>query len=954
MRYGIGDVVSGFRVMDVRDVPDYKGTGYLLRHGKTGFEVFFIENSDRECFFSYLVYTPPANSRGIFHIIEHTVLTGSERYPVKDPFMAMVKNSPNTFLNALTSVDRTYYPAASMVEKDLDNIFLVYTDAVFSPLLRKESFEQEGIRISSEGGLHFEGVVFSEMLGDMSQHESVLNSAMTRGLFAEDSPYRYESGGDAREICRLTYGEFLSAFRKYYVPENMVLFLYGDMDIEEKLSILDSQYLSGRDGGKKAERVGLTERWDKPRRIRLSSNAEDGQDSSSVVVSWLLGDNSSRLESTILSLIVDMLLGSPGCPLYKAISDSDLGESLSSESGMSNEFRELSFGVGFSGADERNAERIESFILSVLSGIVRDGLDKKAIEASIRRMEFSTLEIPGGIPQGMRAMFKVEKCWLYGKDPYTMLDTKRMIRDIRKLWEDDPLFFEHWIEKNLINNSHRLLTVVAMDADNSRRVEEEISKALDERKAEYSQDEEKAFEAFQEEDDDEDAVSRLPSIGLEDLPNRIDTIGHVAEGSVVRCPILTGGVVYTDIIFDISDFDYRELDAMNLYSRLMNMCDVGDMDYSEFSTALRFVSGGYAFYIESGADINGNEKVYLVCRLKSLPGLERSGLDLFLRLFEEGKLDNRERIKAALLDIITDFQSGVIQNGHTFALSAAQSILSPSLYIGERLFGVSYWYTAKDMLEDLDGIAGLLADVKKKAICSRRAMIHVAAEDDDMEQAVSAAEYFMSRLPEGDGCGSAMHELPSLESLQAYTLSSSVSYIGLAGRSGSYMDRDASADKLLSIHMTSSSLWSEIRGNGGAYGAGAFVDPIERTWSFYSYRDPRLDATISGFSKALRDETIDSTALVNAKLRVLSQDVRSVSPSSRALIDIRRIVFAFSDDLRQRNRDLLLSLTVEDLESSRARFLRRLDEGEYSLAVISDRSAVSGSAHPFVSKSLPF
>ena len=208
-------------------LPDYKAEGIMLSHLRTGFKVYYVNSDDSEKFFAYTAYTPPMNSKGIPHIIEHTVLSGSEKYPVKDPFMLLVRNSCNTFLNALTGVDRTYYPAASTVEKDFENLFSVYTDAVFRPLLREETFMQEGIRIASDGGFHFEGVVFSEMLGEMAEHEYVLSSASVKPLFG-DSPYKYESGGDAREICRLTYQEYLDAYRKYYAPANISLFLYGD------------------------------------------------------------------------------------------------------------------------------------------------------------------------------------------------------------------------------------------------------------------------------------------------------------------------------------------------------------------------------------------------------------------------------------------------------------------------------------------------------------------------------------------------------------------------------------------------------------------------------------------------------------------------------------------------------------------------------------------------------
>ena len=487
-----GDIVSGFRVRKVSSLPDYRAEGILLEHEATGFTVYYVACSDSECFFSYTAYTPPENSRGIAHIIEHTVLSGSSRYPVKDPFMHLVRNSCNTFLNALTGVDRTYFPAASTVARDFDNLFSVYTDAVFSPLLREEAFMQEGIRISSEGGLHFEGVVFSEMLGEMAEHGYVVSSASTRPLFG-DSPYQYESGGDAREICELSYGEYLDAYRRFYAPANLSLFLYGDMDITDKLELLDREYLSGRDKGRRIERIGLAERWKEPRRFDAVSSAEDGDTDSSVMVSWLLGDNATPGESTLLSLMVDILLGSPGCPLYKAIAESGLGKDLSSESGMSSSYRELTFSAGFSGADPGRAEEIEDFILSTLREIASAGFDRKAVEAAIRRMEFSTKEIPGGIPQGMRLFFQAEKALTFGGDPALFLAPVDTIRSIRKAWEDNPRFFEEWLMSSLVENPHRLLSVVRKDKDHGSEIEKAIASVLEKRKGEFFPDKAEAL-----------------------------------------------------------------------------------------------------------------------------------------------------------------------------------------------------------------------------------------------------------------------------------------------------------------------------------------------------------------------------------------------------------------------------------------------------------------------------
>ena len=947
-----GDVIEGFRVLQISDLPDYRAKGILFIHERTGFTVYYVDAADNEKFFSYTAYTPPMNSKGIPHIIEHTVLSGSRKYPVKDPFMLLVRNSCNTFLNALTGVDRTYFPAASTVEKDFGNLFSVYTDAVFAPLLREETFMQEGIRLSSEGGLHFEGVVFSEMLGEMAEHEYVLSSASVKPLFG-DSPYQYESGGDAREICRLTYEEYLDAYRRYYSPANITLFLYGDMDVEARLHLLDSEYLKG-ESGKKLDRIQLAPRWTEPRRYETVSSAEEGEQDASVMVSWLLGDNAEPGESSLLSLIVDILLGSPGCPLYKAIAESELGKDLSTESGMSSSYRNLVFSAGFSGSDPSDADAVEAFILSALRSIARTGLDRKAVEAAIRRMEFSLKEIPGGIPQGMRLFFQAEKGLTFGKDPSLFLSPSLQIAEIRRKWRDNPRFFEDWIMENLVDNPHRLLTVVRKDCTHGKEIEEAIGKVLEERKAEFSSVKEEAFRHFQLTPDTPEAVSSIPRLTRNDLPRAFDRIFHVSRNGVIAAPMASGGIVYTDLVFDISDFSYEELDKVNVLSRLYSMCDAAGMSYPEVSTALRFVSGGYAFYVESGSTSDGKEKVFFVCRLKSLPDLQWEGLDLFMKVLFDGVITDEARIKAALTDISTDFSSSVVQNGHTYASSLAASSLSPSLYIGERLSGVTCWYRIKEMLSsDLKALGNDFLSIREKMLHRERMMVHVTTDSDLIDAASDTAASFIQRVPGGGALGVSRHTVPAMAQYSARTLSSSVSFAGLAGYAPGIDNPLSSSIRIFLSILSQTSLWSLIREKGGAYGTGAYLDHIERIFTFYTYRDPRLDGSIKDFLAAAGSLEINEGRLEDAVIGVLARDLRPMAPAVRSLVDIRRMIYRISDKDRERKQEEVLNLTLGDVAEGGRKFAEYLAEGKYSVAAITDRKAVAASEYDWQIESLP-
>ena len=941
--------IKGFKAVSVEELEDYKAKGVLLEHERTGFQVYYVQSEDKELFFSYTVYTPPENGKGLAHVIEHTVLSGSRKYPVKDPFMILVNNSPNTFLNALTGVDRTYYPAASTVPKDFTNLFQVYTDAVFSPLLREETFMQEGIRLSkSEDGLRFDGVVFNEMLGVMAEHGNVLSSASTKPLFGA-SPYQWESGGDAREICKLTYEEYLAAYRKWYVPANMSLFLYGDLDIEPLLGLLDEEYLSGREPGRRVERAPLAERWEKPRRNRAASAAEDGESGASVMVSWLLGDNSVPGNSTFLSLMVDLLLGSPVSPLYKAIAESGLGRDLSSESGMSSSYHELSFSAGFSGAEEADAERIEGFILDTLSAIARDGLDPMEIEAAIRRMEFSLKEIPGGIPMGMRLFFSAEKAMTFGGNPSDMLRPSRTIKAIRAAWEKDPRYFENWIKENLIDNPHRLLTVVSSEEEAAEEIGSSIARVLEERKGSYSEEKEERFRRFQLTPDPPEVVAAVPRISLSDLPEVFEVIGHEEADGVISCPMTTGGIIYTDILFDISDFSYEELDYANILARLLTMCGADGDDYVSFQKQLRFVSGGSAFFLESGAAVDGGERVFLIARLKSLPQLHKEGLSLLSRLLLRPERDDK-RVKAAVTDIITDFQSSIVSNAQSYAMSKAGSAFSPSLAIGERIAGIECWKRMEELSGE-EGLSPLVGAVCRKAVTKARMKVHVTAEDDVMPEALGEARRFRDLFPEGSAMGEVRHEVPDVPLYSAGTLSSKVSFLGIAGRSVGLRDPLASPLRVFLSILSSTTLWKKVREKGGAYGVGIRADLLERVWTFYSYRDPRLDGTIDDFLSSVDEAVLDEKTLSDAVISNVSASYKPSAPANKSLTDLRRIVYGILDEDRLRNAKALRNVTLEDAERARAWFRENLKD--YRTAAVCDRSEALSSSHPFVLESLP-
>ena len=931
---------------------DYKGDVSVYVHGKTGFPVVYFSKDDNESFFSYLVYTPPVDSSGVYHIIEHTVLSGSRKYPVKDAFSKALSYGVPSFMNAMTGVDRTYYLAASPVKKDFDNIFKVYTDAIFDPLMRKETFMQEGIRISFEGKPHFEGVVFSEMEGASSQHESVLSSLSARPLFPS-SPFSFESGGRPDEIAKLDYERYMKAFENAYVPGNMALFLYGKMDIEEKLDFLDSEYLSKREGGKRIERVRNVPRTGVIERRGTSfSQDEKDEGKASVMLSWRLSDAADRMEQIIIQIVVDLLLGSPGCPLYSSIVSSDLGEDLSSESGYVPDYIDNVFSVGFSGARESDKDKISDFLLSTLKRIATEGFGEKEVEAALRRFEFNLREIPGGLPLGMRVFFRLDRALAYGADIFQYLSPRKDMAELGKLVREDKDFFSKWIMKNLVENPDRLLSVVVMDKKEEKRNQDALERILEERLGVEARKDSELFSAFQKKVDtpeEERNFVHLEEGDIEDVEFRKNP---VEEDGIAYQSLYTSGITYFDLAIDVSDFSSEELALLTLYSRLMTMQGVDGMDLPTFQTEMRYNTGSFAPYLETGCDVNGIERAFLIVRMKVLKETGRDAVALLVKLLKNGVF-KKDEIKAALTDILTDYQSGLIQNGHTFAITLSGEDFSPSLYLGEHLTGVSYWFSALSFLSDIDSLPVKLEKVVSKMLSRDRMSVNITSDEETKEESTAFASLFLSSFSSSGGSGDISHPYKMGGRKKVYHLPSSVSYMALASPFSNLGFDEIASDKLFLSILSNDLLWDKVRAKGGAYGVGALSDSMEMAYYFYSYRDPRIDGTLDDFFSSVRLQEIDCEKLSSARFQVKSNDLKVLAPAQKSKIYLRRRLFGISDEYRINTRKALSKVTLDDLENSRERIFRSMEK-ESSVALFSSRALVKASSYFEEGEDLPF
>ena len=892
--------------------------------------------------------TPSEDSKGVAHILEHTVLCGSKRFPVKDPFTQVLLSSPNTFLNAITFTDKTMYPFASPLKKDFDILFDIYADAVFAPLLRRGSFLQEGIR-AFDG--KFDGVVFNEMCGARSTEDSVVQFCSTRDMF-KGTPYEYDSGGDPLHIVDLTYEEYLRRYEKWYCPSNCRLYLYGDLDAKEYLDKIEQRYLKGRKKGEKIIPKSENYLMKQLKPIQIHESCPSG-DARSVVLTWLTTEGDDTLEVLTVSVLVDILLGNPGAPLYKAITESDLGLDLNPLSGTDVDSPVLTFTVGFSHARKNAEKEIESFILDQISSYVRDGLPKDAVDAAIKRLEFKEQEIPtGGIPFGIGTCLKIARSWMRGKDPY---DAAAGFERLKRLKERvaSGRYFEDWMQKNLLENERRcLLTVESSDSFDSdfhacldRKYEQKLSSGLDVKK------ERAAFEKFINTPDSPESLATIDRITLSDLPKtiaRYDQTKTRLSGKAVLLDyrVFTRGIVYLSIAFDTRNLSLEEKKYLPLLVRAMQMCGTKKHSFSQISTLVKMLTGSFFMYPNAGSDVHHNPVSTVVLKSKALKEDLPQALDLIAEILTECDLSDEQRLRASLLDMITEFESGYTYSGNSYAVMNASSVFSASAYESEINMGTALWLHLVALKKDLENgkmsykaLSAVLTKLWEKVFVQKAMTIHIGHDEDDEDRTQLICS-FTDKFKEGKFVRkadyyknySAQKPYGSLKSPLAFTVPSGPAFNALAVKYNRTDEKKYVAAMLLASVLSSGYLWDTVRGKMGAYGVESHVDGMEDLFVFSSYRDPGIDGTYKVFRKALSHK-IDPTEIEYAIVTIIGKEIRPRSPQTKSSEAFSRALFGNSTALYLKRRRLLLQMTQADLEQVASEIAKALDKDSSATVV---------------------
>jgi len=948
------EIHDAFEIVSERDLPEYRAEGILTRHRATGCEIYHLKTDDQENVFAFAFRTRPRDATGVAHIVEHSVLCGSERFPVKDSFLLMARRSLATFMNAYTYPDKTVYPAASAVEADYFNLMDVYGDAVFFPRLTEDTFLQEAhhLEIDEQGRLDRGGVVYNEMRGDYSSAESLAATASYTSLFSPGHPYSFDSGGDPEVIPSLTYDAFKEFWARHYHPSNCRIFLYGSIDTNKQLEFLESRFLSRFRAIEIDSAIPIEPLAGPPKRVEAPYPLAEGSDSStSIIVNWLTVPVEDGEVALAMEILSELLLGHDGSALSKALRESGLGEDLSPHCGLDTGFRQIIFSAGLRGTRRGREADIEALALETIKGQIEAGFPKDRLEAALHSIAFSNREIRRGSgAYGMRLFNRAARGWLHGAGPEATLSFERPLAALKARLEKNPRYLEELAERVLLENGHRSTVTVYPDPGLLERRRAERDSMLAELSASMTEDERAAVREkaaalaeAQSRPNDPEAISKLPRLFRRDIPKDVETIrrdkADIAGLDASLHPVFTNGIVYLDLAFPLDSLPGACLVWLPLLSRFVTGAGVPGVAYSEMAARLAGCAGGFSAALESGSPIGGPEnrsRSYAVFRLKALEDRFAEALDLVLRLLTQADFGDERRVGDIFAELRNDIVSAIVPSGNAFALGRAYSGLSEALAVEDMWRGMSQVDFVLRLSEErrngggkeasASALAARLAALARSVFSREGLKISLTASDQDLGPALRTLESAIDALPERgvpiSGCGPCPAPAQGPE---AYSLSSQVGFAAAACRSSRLTEEGYSHEALLAHLMSTGILWEELRVRRGAYGAFASADGLEGVFGFSSYRDPRPVDSLSFFGEALKitAEQLRGTEaedlVEEAAVGVLGRDLRPLMPEERGYVDFRRELYGIDDRLRQAKRDALLSARAADIAAAAER-----------------------------------
>jgi len=930
--------IHGFRLTREQDIPELKTRAFLYEHVKTGAELLSLANDDENKVFGITFRTPPFDSTGLPHILEHSVLCGSRKYPVKEPFVELLKGSLNTFLNAMTYPDKTCYPVASQNLQDFYNLIDVYLDAVFYPRLSPFIFQQEGWHYELEkpdGALRFKGVVFNEMKGVYSSPEALLTEYSFRSLFP-DNAYSFDSGGDPKQIPDLTFEQFKDFHQRYYHPSNSRIYFYGDDDPEKRLYVANG-YLKGFERMDVDSMISPQQTFKHPRRIIrcFPAGEAEGSDSKGMItLNWMLGESTNRELNVAMHFLEYILLGMPGSPLRRALIESGLGEDLAG-TGLGNETSQMYFSTGLKGIALDNADRVQELIIGTLTGLVDNGIDPQDIEAAVNTIEFGLRENnTGGLPRGLALMLRALTTWLYDGDPLDLVAFETPLKAMKSAIDSEKRFFEGLIKDLLLKNSHRTRLVLRPDPGMDKKEKDAEENRLKKTKGEMSREEVEAvikdmeeLKKLQETPDPPEALASIPMLKLRDLDrmNKIIPLESTEEGGarVLYHDIFTNNIAYLDIGFDLHFLPQRYLPYVRLFGDVFLEMGTEQEDYVTISQRISRKTGGIrtAFYssVVKGKDATS---VWLFLRGKvMLPAQTADLLDLLREIVLNVQLDNRERFRQMVLEAKAGEEYSLVPGGHQIVNLRLRSHFSEADWASEQMFGLNYLFflrnLAKAVEDDWQAVLGDLQAIYDILVNRHTMVVNATMDMDGWSVFRPRLTEFLDGIPSSEVTPAewSRHEAPRFEGM---TMPAQVNYVGKGANLYKAGYRFHGSSHVICRFLRNSWLWERVRVQGGAYGAFCLFDRLSGTLTFVSYRDPNILQTIDVFDQSerfLRDIGLSDDELTKGIIGGIGDMDAYQLPDAKGFTSMVRELSGVTDEDLQRIREEILGTKAEDFRA---------------------------------------
>ena len=935
--FSAGDKRHGFHIRRIEQIREIRVTAYEIEHERTGARILHLHCDDRENLFSIGFRTPPRDSTGVPHILEHSVLAGSERYPLKDVFNELMRGTLQTFLNAFTYPDKTIYPVASQERRDFFNLARVYTDLVLRPRLLKETFLQEGhhLEFDANGNLTISGIVYNEMKGAYSSPDTLMYKALQENLYP-DTPYACDSGGDPDSIPALTYEQFRAFHRTFYSPTNARIFLYGNIPTEEHLAFL-AEMLAGFDRVAVESAIQLQGRWSEPRSIHgfyPIDRQEKTTGKTTVNLAWMTAENTDGEEAMLITIVADLLVGSAAAPLRKALIDSGLGEDLSPVTGLERDLRQIAFAVGLRGTDPDKAPRIEALIKETLETVAAAGFDRELIEGTLHQIEFHGREmVRGGYPYGIVLMGRAYHTWLYEGDPLTDMNFPRTIIEIRRKWEGDPGLFQQVVRRWLLENPHRLLSVMEPSPTLPEEREQADRERMARRKArltpaeaEEIRQETAVLKKFQTEPDTPEAVATLPKLKIGDISREIETIpterSTVASIPVLSHDIFTNGIAYLDLAFDVSDVPEELQPYLPLLGKLTTQMGAAGMSYEAMAKRISLRTGGLGANLATGLTANGKgdwQKMFF--SVKALYRNVDEAVGIVRDILTAGDLNDDARMRDLILEKKNGLHASVIPSGHLFAHMAAAAAFSVSAWRNEQWHGrtqLRFIAGTADRLNDLRGdLREKLTRLKEIIFTKSRLHLNLTADEEGL-RLLTAAAGGLASLPAGSP-PTRVAEEPHDPARIGIIIPAQVSYVAKVLAAPPYNDPRSAPLFVLAKQLSNGYLYRHIRVQGGAYGGSCRYEPLGGLFAFLSYRDPHLTETLDIYRQAMdaaSQNPVPAEELEKAVIGSVSALDRPLDPAGRGYTALIREFSALTDADRRRFREEILDITPERLQDA--------------------------------------